>query len=469
MAIEVYSRRSRKIIFNSNSRLLIHPASNLKIITTAFALDSLGVGYKFRTIFGYHGSHTNGTVDGNIVAIGGGDPILSDSDLSVAAAAIRRDSITYVTGNIAIDVSKFDSLEWGEGWMWDDEPEPFAMFITPASVDHNVISALLSRDSLTGNISIALQPRSDFVDVICTATRDTIDSVTATRRTIKGKNTIIVGGRYSPRFRPTKYEFSVRHPTEFFGTLFKDALTRAGVTIAGSMSVTRDNPQVTGVKPLFSIEHSMDTVITYINKESDNLGAECLIRLIAADRFGETGSAENGIKQETDFLSDCGIDSSQHYIVDGSGVSHYNLITPAAIVKVLRLMLNPPDSVRDIFVRSLPIGGVDGTLSDRMPFDSSSHRILAKTGSINGVSTLSGYAIIPRDTLVFSMMMESYIGASKAVRDLQDQLCNILFYYNGSSRSFVRALRKHRLGTYETLPIHKRMAPSQATSKAPHL
>ena len=122
------------------------------------------------------------------------------------------------------------------------------------------------------------------------------------------------------------------------------------------------------------------------------------------------------------------------------------MITPNAIVKVLRYNLDQP--YKDIFIHSLPISGVDGTLEDRMTDDYVCGRISAKTGSISGVRTLSGYVIIPGDTLVFSMMMQNIGWDPDSMDALQDSLCSVLAQYSANSRVFARNLRRYRLGTY---------------------
>ncbi len=121
-AIEIYSRRNRKDIFQTESQLLLHPASNLKIETTSFALQSLGSEYKFTTRFLFSGIRVADTLDGNLIVRASGDPIVMDADLDSAANTISHSGIERINGDIIIDVSKFDSLQWGTGWMWDDEP-----------------------------------------------------------------------------------------------------------------------------------------------------------------------------------------------------------------------------------------------------------------------------------------------------------------------------------------------------------
>lgn len=453
-AIQIYSRRHRRTIYSSDAGLLLHPASNLKIVTTSFALHSLGTDYLFTTPFEFAGLQRGDSLIGDLVVVGTGDPILSLSDLDSAARAVYDYGIHVVTGNLVIDVSRFDSLQWGTGWMWDDEPEPYAMFISPATFDHDIIKVSVSLDSSGRALAVTTDPATSFVKVDCMATPGSTDSISVTRVMVHDTNTIVVAGTYTTSFVPESCEFSVRHPAHYFGTVLREFLANKGVEIDGHIVVTRNYADHAPHVQVFDLSHAIDTVVTYTNKVSDNLGAECLLREVPMTVAGEMGSAKNGIALERKFLEHCGVDSTQFYIVDGSGVSHYNLITPDAIVKVLRYDLDQPYA--SIFIHSLPTAGEDGTLKHRMTQDYMKGRVLAKTGSISGVSTLSGYVILPRDTLVFSMMMQNFIGSSDSMRILQDNICSVLSQYNTNSYIFERNLRRCRIGTYGVVQHHRR-------------
>lgn len=459
-AIDIYSRKYQRTIYSSYSGLLLHPASNLKIVTTSFALHCLGSDYRFATPFELAGVQRSDSLIGDLVVVGKGDPILDTDDLDSAAGAISKTGIRVITGDLVIDISRFDSLQWGAGWMWDDEPEPYAMFISPASLDHDVVVVIVSLDSSGRTLDVSTEPQTGFIRVENDAVQGETDTIRVTREMIHGVNTIVVTGTYTGAFLPETYEFSVRHPAHYFGTVLRELLNKYGVTVGGSLVVTRDFTDHLPRVQAYTLTHSIDTVITYTNKVSDNLGAECLLREVPPSIYQEVGSAKNGITLEKDFLELCGVDSAQYHIVDGSGVSHYDLITPNAIVRVLRFDLDQP--YKDIFLHSLPIAGEDGTLEDRMTNDCVKGRVLAKTGSIEGVRTLSGYVLIPDDTLVFSMMMQNFAANGDSMDALQDSICSVLAQYDANSRIFTRNLRKFRIGTYGIVRYRK-------SSPVPHL
>ncbi len=463
-AIEVYSRRQRRTIFSSNAGLLLLPASNLKIVTTSFALNSLGKNYLFTTPFDIAGVQRGDSLVGDLVVVGMGDPIVRMNDLDSAAKAIEATGITTVTGNLVVDISKFDSLEWGAGWMWDDEPEPYAMFIGPVELQHDVVSVNVSLDATGRALDVTTYPETSFIKVENLAQPGELDTLNVTRDMINGINTIVVTGTYTDAFSPATYQFSVRHPAHYFGTVFRELLEKHGVTILGHLKVTRSYTDHSPRVQVFTLIHGIDTVITYINHVSDNLGAECLLREVPM-AAGEVGSARNGIALEKKFLAVCGVDTTQYFIVDGSGVSHYDLITPNAIVRVLRYDLDQP--YNNIFINSLPIGGETGTLQDRMTQSYVKGLVHAKTGSLLDVRTLSGYIFVPQDTLVFSMMMENIAWNADSMRALQDSICTLLTQYSPNIRIFVNNLRRHRIGTFGALRYRRRIPIRHEPRKAP--
>jgi D-alanyl-D-alanine carboxypeptidase/D-alanyl-D-alanine-endopeptidase (penicillin-binding protein 4) len=163
-----------------------------------------------------------------------------------------------------------------------------------------------------------------------------------------------------------------------------------------------------------------------MNKTSDNLSAENLLKTLGARQKALPGNSQNGVYVENAFLSSFGIDTTSCSIVDGSGVSHYNLLTVDDIVRLLVGIARKPDPFHMIYV-SLPIAGIDGTLESRMIGTAAQGNVRAKTGTINGVSSLSGY-VTTRDgeLLAFSMVMENFVLPTRFYQRAQDRICETL-------------------------------------------
>ena len=172
-----------------------------------------------------------------------------------------------------------------------------------------------------------------------------------------------------------------------------------------------------------------------MNKPSDNLYAELLLKVVGAQVEGTPGSAEKGKKVLNKLLAEMGVDVEAIRFSDGSGVSRYGLLSPDAIISLLANMYQN-FSVRNEFIASLPIAGVDGTLSRRMKGMAAEGIVHAKTGSLGGVSTLAGYTTADDgEVLAFSIMMSHFVGSTWPFRAVQDRICDALTRYRERSPS----------------------------------
>ena len=266
---------------------------------------------------------------------------------------------------------------------------------------------------------------TDFVTVINRAklTSDSIRTPLKIKRLyLNNPNTIITEGELSWFSQVTK-KFSLRRPEYYTGTLLKESLRHAGIFVYGNV--------VNGMTPIGILEiaqhyQPIEKMITNMNKVSDNLSAENALKVLGTTMNGIPGSAKSGIFVVKRFLSNLGIDTSKLSIVDGSGVSRYNLLSADQLVQFLTAMYKQP-RIFSIFYNSLPLAGVDGTLARRMTTYPAACNLHAKTGNLNGVSCLSGY-VLTRDgeMLVFSMMMQNFITPAVNYHQVQDRIGSLL-------------------------------------------
>ncbi len=164
-----------------------------------------------------------------------------------------------------------------------------------------------------------------------------------------------------------------------------------------------------------------------LNKESDNLSAEMTLRLLGLQYYDKPSSAEKGLKVIDSLIARSGLDYRDYKVVDGSGVSHYNLVSTELIVELLKYIYRKSPKNYNLFLNSLPIAGVDGTLENRMRRTEAFNNVRAKTGTLSGVSTLSGYLKSANDhNIAFSIFTQNFIGSSRVVRRYQDRICEFL-------------------------------------------
>jgi D-alanyl-D-alanine carboxypeptidase/D-alanyl-D-alanine-endopeptidase (penicillin-binding protein 4) len=237
------------------------------------------------------------------------------------------------------------------------------------------------------------------------------------------ENVIAVDGEMVVGRMPREVVLSVWKPELYAATLLKEALVRQGVAVHGVVESTVAPGRT---HELVAHRRGLDSTVVNLNKISDNLASENTLKTIGAERRGAPGSALSGLYEMRAFLSTLGIDTTRFQIVDGSGLSYYNLLSADMLVQLLRAMAQRPEWF-PLYYASLPIAGVDGTLRTRMRGTLAENNLRAKTGSIGGVSTLSGY-VTTRDgeRLVFSILMQNFIGGNRAYRDAQDRIGALL-------------------------------------------
>lgn len=432
-SIKVVSLNSGQILFDKNSELLMHPASNLKLFTSSAALHIFGQDFQFKTLVLADSQQSDSVVRGNLFLKGYGNPDLKVSDLDSLAARMQTMGIRRIEGDIVADASYFDDLYWGNGWMWDDEPDPDEMFISALSVNKNCVTVTVTPTTApSDSVIMRINPPTPYVTVECNAKTvddSTGNSVRISRLFRERLNTITISGNIQMSAASVRRRISVWQPALFTAELFKESLQRDSIVVLGNARLGFAPPSATQLA-----EHwwSIDSVLIRMNKVSDNLSAENILKTIGATRRGLPGTAQNGIYVENEFLSSLGIDTTKCSLVDGSGVSHYNLLTVDDILRLLVGIARRPDPFHLIYL-SLPIAGVDGTLEFRMKGTLAQGNVRGKTGTINGVSSSSGY-LTTRDgeLLAFSMMMENFIIPTRYVQFAQDRICELLA---GFSRS----------------------------------
>jgi D-alanyl-D-alanine carboxypeptidase/D-alanyl-D-alanine-endopeptidase (penicillin-binding protein 4) len=172
-------------------------------------------------------------------------------------------------------------------------------------------------------------------------------------------------------------------------------------------------------------------VIVQTNKVSDNLYAELILRALASKYFGRHATAQNGIAMIDSLISLAGLKAKDYRLVDGSGLSFYNLVSPQLILNVLKYVYYQQPKIFQRLYDSFPISGIDGTLSNRMKNTNVARKVHAKTGGLSGVSTLSGYIQSKNNHIIaFSIMIQNYVGSAERARQIQDSLCEIIYNQN---------------------------------------
>jgi D-alanyl-D-alanine carboxypeptidase/D-alanyl-D-alanine-endopeptidase (penicillin-binding protein 4) len=419
--IKIVSLKTGEIIYQYNPELLMTPASNLKLFTAAAALTTFGAERSVETRVSLGGEGRR-----DLYLKGCGDALLTTEDLRQLSRAVSGSDLPRQEYRLVGDVSCFDDLYWGKGWIWDDEPDPDEMYISPLSVNGNAITVEVSPAEKPGKPALLrIVPATSYVTIRNTATtsgKDSPAAVSINRRAGERGNVVTVSGTVPLGAAAVVQRVSVWRPELFALSVFRDFLQSDGVPVSETvLGATPAEAQLLAVNT-----RTVAELVSFMLKKSDNLTAESLLKLMALEVTHSPGSAENGVKRVLQYLENRGIPTTHQVIVDGSGVSRYNLTTAGTIIRVLEEMYRDQVNFPAV-LRSLAVAGKDGTLAHRMVSTPAEGNVKAKSGTMNGISALSGYVTTPLgEPLAFSIIIQNYAGSSNTAMEVQDSICVLL-------------------------------------------
>lgn len=453
--IEIVELETGRVLYERNADKLFIPASNQKLFSTALALSRLGPEYRHATsVLTSSTVDEEGTLRGDIVLLGGGDPNLSSRvipynpkrnfhpDLflpirelasQVAGAGVRR-----IEGSVIGDDTRYVRQQHGVGWSVDDPTWGYGAPISALSFNDNVITVRILPGRQAGRPArLTLEPRIPYFKfenkTRTAATRTVARALKADRE--PGTRTVLLWGQISIRSRGRSITVAVDDPALYAALALKEELGRQGVEVTGEPrsrhlwphevpSLKRGQPREPwpGTTTLAVIESaSLADSLPVVNKTSQNLHAEMLLREVGYAGPG-VGSFEAGLGELKAFLLEADLKPWEFKFKDASGLSRQNLVTPAGTVKLLTHMWK--SSHRDLYRQSLAVAGEDGTLDWRFSRTQARGRIQAKTGTLSNVTALSGYAdTVDGRELAFSIYVNNIGVSTSYVRRLVDQVC----------------------------------------------
>ncbi len=423
--ISIYDLTENKLLYRHNPELLFRPASNQKILTTAAAYLFLGEDYNFSTSVYHSGEIKDSILHGNIFFKGNFDPAFTIKNLDSLVKQIKNFGVKEVVGNLYADISAMDSLYWGKGWMWDDD----IPYISPLTINGNTIKIIARPGEIGTPANIKMIPQTGYCKVknFSLTVQSGAETLFAARELNNG-NVFDLKGNLPVSSEPDTLSLVIINANQYFLNLTKESFIRNGISFHGNID-TLSLPIES--KKIFSIEHNIMPVIVQTNKVSDNLYAELILRALASKYFGRHATAQNGIAMIDSLISLAGLKAKDYRLVDGSGLSFYNLVSPQLILNVLKYVYYQQPKIFQRLYDSFPISGIDGTLSNRMKNTNVARKVHAKTGGLSGVSTLSGYIQSKNNHIIaFSIMIQNYVGSAERARQIQDSLCEIIYNQN---------------------------------------
>ncbi len=432
VSLMVRDARSGSTLYQHNPRSRLTPASSLKLLTTAAAMDVLGPQYRFSTQLLSNGARQGERLNGNLYLRGLGDPTIQWADYQALAAQLAGQGIRQVQGDLVFDDTWFDAERLGVDWAHDDESTYYGAQISALTVspdmdfDAGTLLVIAKAPAVVGQpVSVEISPATDYVQISNRAVSGPGNSYGLNRQ--HGTNLLRLSGAVAPG-KQSQQAVSVWEPTQLVANLFERALVEQGISVQGRRVIGGTRPTTATVLAVHE-SAPLQELITPLLKLSNNSMAEALLKAMGR-KTANAGTAAAGTAAVAGFLKRHGVDPATLNQVDGSGLSRRNLVSAQNLTDLLLAASKQPWF--NAWYNALPIAGnqdrmTGGSLRYRLRGTSAENNLHAKTGSMGGVSSLTGYVTDAQGRqLVFSMVTNNYVVEGARIKVLEDRLAAAL-------------------------------------------
>lgn len=441
ISLSVRHAETGDILYSHQGDVYVHPASVMKLLTGAAALERLGSSYQFQTELYIDGTVVNGTLQGDVYVKGKGDPALTEQSLVQFAEKLKAKGIQVINGNLYGDDTWYDSVRYSQDLNWSDETfytgAPIsALTLSPnADFDVGTVIVEVTPSSKVGDqANIQMIPSNNYVTVdnqTRTTKKGTSLSMTVERQ--HGTNLITVNGMVPIDIKISRKWVAVWEPTEYALSVFYQMLGNQNIHFQQRPQLARKLVPSEAVHLFTHVSPSLEKLYIPFLKLSNNGIAEVLVKEMGS-QTGKVGSWEEGLASMRETLGDLGMATEHLLLRDGSGMSHKNLLTANEVTKLLYEVQTK--EWFPLFYEALPVAGqqdrlIGGTLRYRMAQTLAAGKVRAKTGALTGVSALAGYVeTTSGETLLFSVVINNTM--QQSVTNLLDELALLLVQWDGS-------------------------------------
>jgi len=455
IGVKIMSLDSGEVVYERNSENYFMPASNMKSFTVAAALETLGPNFQFvTTYYSTAKPGPDGTLKGDLIIYGRGDPSISDgfldgepySAIDLIAEKLISAGIKKIEGNIVGDESYFNTIAVPYGWEWEDLQWYYGASISALTVNDNAVNLRISPTTPGNACEVAFTPSSSLFQVV-NKTKTVNRGERRTLAIVKklNRNVYEISGDVPVGDPGFNGNITFSEPAAVFADLLKQRLEMKGVPVSGrALSAGREDHdgKPLGTEGLTAIASSysppLSIIAPKIMKPSQNLYTELLLRALGEtsdpSTTGKT-SEDKGKAVVKELLKKAGVDVESIVQHDASGLSRHNLITPNASMMVYKYMDSSPTA--DVWKNSLTIGGVDGTLRRRFKGTSAESNVRGKTGTIDQVSALTGYVTSKAgERFVFSILTNNLPSSGLRVSTI-DEIVLLISNFEGKTTEIV--------------------------------
>ncbi|MCK9638882.1 MAG: D-alanyl-D-alanine carboxypeptidase/D-alanyl-D-alanine-endopeptidase [Prolixibacteraceae bacterium] len=436
-SIYAIDARTGDLLFETDQKSL-SSASAMKLFTTAVALEILGPDYTFSTSLYYSGNidPQNGALTGNLILKGGGDPAFFSSFfedhykdcMSNWVAQLKKSGIRKIKGNILLDLSSLEHASVPGGWAWDDIGNYYGAGVSALTFKDNLYDIHFSSSKAVGVKTAIKSINPEIPGLILN------NNVTSSAEA--GDHTIVYGapGSLHQSIEGTipadQTDFVIKaampDPPQMAGQALLKKLKEEGIDLSGDVIKMPEGEKSAGTLVGTQLSPPLKEIIVPLNKESLNLYAEHLLCEIGRKYSGEPSRAK-GLEAYHKFCLDKGIDSRGFFPADGSGLTRSNALTSKMLVETMKYIYDGPN--RMIFLNSLPVAGVDGTLRNSFKGTPLEKNVIAKTGSMAHVRCIAGLMRSKSNkTILFAILINNFDLKSQETTKLLESI--LLNFYN---------------------------------------
>jgi D-alanyl-D-alanine carboxypeptidase/D-alanyl-D-alanine-endopeptidase (penicillin-binding protein 4) len=431
---------SGDVLAESGADLLINPASNDKMITSAAALAVLKPEYRFKTEYFVRGTLKDGTLTGDLVVKGYGDPSVVSERLVRIANELFLFGIEKITGSVVVDDSWFDDVEEARGWEQEDAPDrAYAAPVSALNCNFNAVAVYVRPGARAGEPAIvAVDPPTERVTLKGTVLTEAVgrgvrlnaepDLDDGVRRPPRGQpappgrgTLLTIDGSVGLRDSPDRLYRRVWDPALHFGSVLTTLLQQRGVQMRHNV--------VHGAVPagarLVLVDKSppLKEIVDDLNHYSNNIIAEVLVKAMGAEVMGAPGTFANGLAVGRRYLEEqVGLQPGTYQYENGSGLNDVNRFSARQLAQLVRTVAADYEIATEWFT-SLAVAGTQGTIGHRMKDTPAQRRLRAKTGTLRSVSALSGTVVQPSgNVLAFSILTQGYKKGASSVWKVQNAI-----------------------------------------------
>jgi serine-type D-Ala-D-Ala carboxypeptidase/endopeptidase (penicillin-binding protein 4) len=380
-----------KVLLDINSTQTMNPASTMKVVTTLAALERLGPNYTWNTDVYAQGTVQDGTLHGDLLIRGGGDPFLLEEHVRNMLKTLQREGITHITGDLVLDASYFDVSVSQEPLIDNQQDRAY-----------NVLPHALMSNFQT--VTFYFRPHENGKEVVVNADpplpnlhinnklRLKAGACQGYQRGIRieddatDPSTVVLSGDFPAQCQQFALVRSVLGPTDYFFGLFSYLWHELGGSLDGSLRLGQAPQQA----PLLSwASPPLADVVKSINKFSNNMMTRHALLTLGAEAIAAPATVEQGAEVVSSYLAMLGIDSTGLVIANGAGLSREARVSPALMNQVLQRAYASPYMAE--FIASLPVNGIDGTMRYRVRNAGMRGQMHIKTGSLDGVAAVAGF------------------------------------------------------------------------------